>query len=347
VALNLVGVGGKVPAGLERGSVLLTPEAWLSSATVDVVLTEPGRLPAGPQLHVGATSLGVRVRPLDDRHVRLTLSQPLPLRVGDRALLRDPGSREVWGVRVLDPAPPGLGRRGAAALRAKDLRAADGSLADELTRRGFVRRSLLRRIGVPDSPAPSGSVVLGDLIISASTMASWRDRLPPVVEARTSDLEPGVPVAVVAHDLALPTPDLVAALVEPPLSLARGRVYRAAVGLPEALLASMDRLEADLAASPFAAPDADRLKELGLDARALGALAKADRVLRVSDAVVLLPGADAVAVDVLRRLPQPFTTSEARTVLRTTRRVVLPLLTYLDRRGLTTRLPDDRRRVQG
>jgi len=48
---------------------------------------------------------------------------------------------------------------------------------------------------------------------------------------------------------------------------------------------------------------------------------------------------------VLRGLPQPFTTSEARTALGTSRRVALALLAHLDRRGATTRLPDDRRRV--
>ena len=45
----------------------------------------------------------------------------------------------------------------------------------------------------------------------------------------------------------------------------------------------------------------------------------------------------------LSGLPQPFTVAEARQALRTTRRVAIPLLEYLDRAGLTERLPDDRR----
>jgi selenocysteine-specific elongation factor len=76
-------------------------------------------------------------------------------------------------------------------------------------------------------------------------------------------------------------------------------------------------------------------------------LARAGHVLRLADAVVLLPGADDRAVTVLRGLPQPFTVSEARAALQTTRRVVLPLLAHLDRTGRTTRLADDRRRVRG
>ena len=48
----------------------------------------------------------------------------------------------------------------------------------------------------------------------------------------------------------------------------------------------------------------------------------------------------------LAALPQPFTAAEARQALGTTRRVAIPLLEYLDRAGITQRLPDDRRRVR-
>jgi seryl-tRNA(Sec) selenium transferase len=42
-------------------------------------------------------------------------------------------------------------------------------------------------------------------------------------------------------------------------------------------------------------------------------------------------------------LPQPFTAAEARQALQSSRRVVIPLLEWLDREGITRRLPDDRR----
>jgi selenocysteine-specific elongation factor len=66
-------------------------------------------------------------------------------------------------------------------------------------------------------------------------------------------------------------------------------------------------------------------------------------VLRVGEAVVLLPDADRVAAARVRLLPQPFTVAEARTALDSTRRVVVPLLELLDRQGRTQRLPDGRR----
>jgi selenocysteine-specific elongation factor len=73
---------------------------------------------------------------------------------------------------------------------------------------------------------------------------------------------------------------------------------------------------------------------------------KAGRLLRLAPGIVLLPGADRLATTWLTELPQPFTASEARERLRTSRRVVLPLLDHLDRSGLTRRLPDDRRVVR-
>jgi selenocysteine-specific elongation factor len=116
--------------------------------------------------------------------------------------------------------------------------------------------------------------------------------------------------------------------------------------LPERVLRAVTALLTDLADAPFGAPDAGRLRELGLEPRALAAAARAGLLLRVSDQIVLAPRADAEAARVLATLPQPFTTAQARQALGTTRRVVIPLLEYLDRAGVTRRLPDDRRTVR-
>jgi selenocysteine-specific elongation factor len=118
------------------------------------------------------------------------------------------------------------------------------------------------------------------------------------------------------------------------------------VVLPEALESAVAALRNDLADHPFAAPTADRLRELGLHDKAIAAAAKAERLLRVASGIVLLPGADDLAVKWLTELAQPFTTSEARVRLATSRRVALPLLELLDRTGRTERLPDDRRAVR-
>ena len=116
--------------------------------------------------------------------------------------------------------------------------------------------------------------------------------------------------------------------------------------LPPRVAAAVRAVLADLADAPFLAPDAGRLRELGLDPRAIAAAARAGLLLRITEQVVLAPGAQAQAAQILAGLPQPFTTAEARQALGTTRRVAIPLLEYLDRSGVTQRLPDDRRRLR-
>ena len=359
VALN---VSGSDVERLDRSSVLVTPGAWSFTDVVDVRIVTRARgsstaaespqpqsqPPERPLLHIGAVSVGTHLRPLGAGLGRLTLARALPLRIGDRALLRDPGSRAVWGITVLDPAPPPLRRRGAAAARTEELSASTGipDPAGEIRRRAIVRLSFLRRIGVPAAPASMGQVVVGDWAISADRVRRLRGELVDLVrqQQRTSPLDPGFPPAAAARALGLPSVELVRPLVAPPLRLEDGRVrLGASTSLPAPLLRSLKLLEADLADQPFAAPDAARLRELGLTAREIAAAAKAGRVLRVSDVIVLLPGADAAAVRQLEMLDQPFTTSEAREALGTTRRVALPLLEHLDRTGQTRRLPDDRR----
>lgn len=68
-------------------------------------------------------------------------------------------------------------------------------------------------------------------------------------------------------------------------------------------------------------------------------------MLRLPDGVVLLPTAPALAMRELAALPQPFTTSQARQALGTTRRVAIPLLEHLDARGWTRRVDAGHREI--
>ncbi|MCW2499301.1 MAG: selB, partial [Frankiales bacterium] len=77
----------------------------------------------------------------------------------------------------------------------------------------------------------------------------------------------------------------------------------------------------------------------------LAAAETAGRLLRLSADLVLLPTAPALAMRALTGLPQPFTVSAARQALGTSRRVAVPLLEHLDRRGWTVRLPDGLRHL--
>lgn len=105
VAVNLRGVAA---AEVSRGDALLGL-SWPSPTTVvDVTGPDGGaRLPRTLTLHVGTAALPVRTQRLTDGTVRLRLPRPVPLVPGDRAVLRDPGLREVLaGVEVVAVDPP-------------------------------------------------------------------------------------------------------------------------------------------------------------------------------------------------------------------------------------------------
>ncbi len=353
VAVNLRGVER---AEVGRGDALLQPAAWRPTALLDVRLSGPAdELPLELVLHVGSAAVPVRLRPLQGDVARLQLTRPLPVRAGDRALLRDPGAQSVAaGVLVLDADPPGLRRRGAARARAGALSSADGhpQLAAEVARRGAVRRAELEALGVQVIPDPA-VLAVGGWLVAADTWRSWAQALLAAVDAhaRVAPLEPGLPAeaarhAVGAPDLALLTP----LAAETGLERVAGRLRRpGAAGSLGPAEPAVAQLEQRLRAGPFAAPDEHELQALGLGARELAAAAAAGRLLRLrtsSDSeLVLLPDGPARAMRVLAALPQPFTLSQARQALGTTRRVAVPLLEHLDHRGWTRRLDGALRQV--
>lgn len=96
---------------------------------------------------------------------------------------------------------------------------------------------------------------------------------------------------------------------------------------------------------PLAAPTTAEAAGLGLDDAVVRSLQQAGAVLRLGEGLVLPAAAVAESLARLESLAPSFTVSDARRVWETSRRVALPLLHHLDRLGLTTRLPDDSRRL--
>ncbi|MGY1581937.1 selenocysteine-specific translation elongation factor [Streptomyces sp. MN13] len=387
VAVNLRGVEHHA---IGRGDALLTPGRWLTTSEVDVSLRfgdgdrdargrrgdggetgdDSGRGTAGDDrggsdvgerhdlprelvLHVGSASVAARVRPLGPGSARVRLARPLPLRVGDRALLRDPGRHRIAaGVDVLDVTPPELRRRGAARSRAAELAALTGAppqaVAEAiLLRRRFATTGELHSMGLPEAGEQAGDGRRVHACVWRELLAAVRT----VVDQWSGDhpLETGVPVEAVRQRLRLPTTGVVERLADAAsLPLVGGRVCAPGrpAALPGPVEAAVAALAAELRDAPFAAPDAARMAELRLGRRELAAAVRAGRLLKVADGVFLLPDSEARATDVLAELPQPFTLSQARQALRTTRRIAVPLLELLDRRGVTERLPDDTRRMR-
>ncbi|GIJ55221.1 selenocysteine-specific translation elongation factor [Virgisporangium aurantiacum] len=347
VAVNLRGIDR---SAVRRGTALVTPDRFTFVDVIDVrVHGDPVTdLPATVALHVGSAAVPAHVRPLGTDTARLRLDRPLPLRIGDRALLRDPGRHHVaGGLTVLDVAPPPLGRRGSARDRADELSTMDArpDATGEIRRRRVVRRTDLIRMGVPDPPAP----LAGDWLIDPAHADRLAQRLADAVAAHDAahPLDPGLLLEAARHTLGLPDRTVVTAVVRPPLTVRGGRVTAQSVagnGLPEPIARAVAQVERDLASRPFAAPDANRLTQLGLGRREVAVAVRAGALVRAGD-VVLLPGAVERAADVLASLPQPFTLSTARQALGTSRRVAVPLLELLDQKGVTRRLPDDTRVV--
>jgi selenocysteine-specific elongation factor len=343
VAVNLRGLPREA---VRRGDALLTPAAWLATATVDVRLSTgtAADLPRHVVLHTGTAAVAVRVRPLGTDTARLGLAQPLPLRIGDRALLRDPGTRRVpAGVTMLDVRPPALRRRGAAAARAAELSTMAG-IPDgvaELRRRGLVRRAELIAMGAAE---PSGVPQAGGWLVDPVVREQRATQLIVAVaeHAAANPLEPGMPLETARQVTGMPDTRLVELLVGPSLTVADGRLQLAgpATRLPDAVYSAVAELRAELAQQPFAAPEAQRLAELGLGAKQLAAAVRAGELLKVAAGIYLAPGADDLAAERLRGLPSPFTLSQARQALDTTRRVAVPIMQLLARRGISHQLPD-------
>ncbi|GAA4972389.1 selenocysteine-specific translation elongation factor [Nonomuraea thailandensis] len=341
VAVNLRGVGR---GDLSRGMALVTPRAWLPARVIDVRLDPAmSRRREEAVLHVGSAAVPVRIRVLGPDTARLTLGRPLPLRTGDRGLLRDPGRREiVAGLLVLDVRPPALRRRGAAAARAAALGEVRLPDAAALLRwHGLLTAGELTAMGCP----PGGTPVAGDWHADPEHWSSLARRLAEHVARRPAH-DPGITVDAAARLLGLPDRRLAEALVAPPLVIEGGRVLPAGRSLPPAIATAVAKLAADLAGRPFAAPTAERLDELGLTGRTLAAAIRAGAVLSIGKNVVLLPDALDRAADALAALPSPFTVSDARVALATSRRVALPVLECLDARGITHRVDDDRRALR-
>lgn len=348
VAVNLRGIDrGQVA----RGDALLTPGAWQPTGSCDVALLPPARdLPRTLVLHVGSAAVVATPRVLagsEGAFARLALARPLPLQPGDRGVLRDPGRHAVTaGVRVLDADPPPLDARGAARRRAAALAGGYGP-AQVLARRRAVPAGQLARLGWAE---PDGALRVAGWLVDPAAWRDWAADLRELVERdRRAGAPTGGPAAATAA-AGLPDPALLAPLAAAHgLEVRRGRLVEAGEGapvLPAAVRDAWEQLRGRLAAEPFAAPEAAELAALGLDPRARAVLADAGLLLRLPGEVLLLPDAPERARRRLAALPAPFTLSQARQALGTTRRVAVPLLEHLDRLRLTVRLDGATRRLR-
>ena len=350
LALNLRGVDADA---ISRGDVLTEAEStWWQPEVIDVRWRTGPKLDSVPRklnLHVGTASVPVHVRGLDAEHARLTLQgRAFPLRLGDRLALRGPGLDALAGVEVVDMDPPLLNRRGAPVRRAQALRDQNPFDASAyVARKEAVLKETLAAAGFDVANKPASLVEFRSWWVNAQAIARWTAQLRTLFDTHLTDhhLSDGLPLATALSALALPDDSLVSVAVAGARLKRDGAIIRDPHAAPRDLgpaEKSVAIVEAQLAKEPFVAPDAGTLDELGLGPIELAAAERAGRLLRVGP-IVLLPSAPQQAAEILGQQPGEFTLSQARQALGTTRRVAVPLLEYMDARGLTRRTSDSAR----
>jgi selenocysteine-specific elongation factor len=314
------------------------------------------------------------------RALPLTLGDRMLLRApGDRAVY---AGVQVLDLDPPELARRGDARRRAEQLAAMR---PEGDLTTEVRRRGAVLVSVLGSLGleVPgDGALPAGVRRVRDVLVDEERLASWAQALGEAVRAEltANPLSPGLTGKAAVDRLGLPdltgaggdaqqgvraASALLSAIVrEAELTVDAGRIRpvgaQRSMGAAEPAIAA---LEDQWTRAPFRAPEARDLDRLRLGARELAAAEAQGRLVRLGgqdarggagarggtagqgDPIVLGPGAPSQAMRILAGLPQPFTTSQARQALDTTRRTVIPLLEHLDARGWTTRLDAGHREV--
>lgn len=343
-----------------RGDVLVAKDAYRSTRDIDVRLVpvtgqDTEDLPLTLMLHLGTDAQQTRVRPLGDGSARLGFERPLPLAVGDRGILRDPGTQHIRaGVVVLDTEPPALLRRGDSRRRGQVLAGAGSrfDLVAEVTRRGVLPVDEARRLGAEEdqlADRDDGLVREGGWLVAAQTWSGWGTELASTVERRAARdrLDPTLTVEAARAAVGIPDADLaVAAAAGAGLAVRNGRLSLPGLGIDFGdLEGALQRIEHRLAEDPCAAPEQDDLHRAGFGPRELGAAVAAGRLLRLPGDVMVAPTSPARAMRVIAGLSQPFTLSEARIALGTTRRVAVPLLELLDERGWTRRVDGNRREI--
>ena len=217
-----------------------TPGAWLDTAEIDVALRGAGELHRQLVLHIGSAAVPVHVRPLGTA-ATAAAGAPLPLRIGDIGLLRDPGEHRIAaGIEVLDVRPPQLRRRGAARGRADEL--ATGRARPPVC----ARANDLRAMGFE----VTGQRV-GDWVVDPQWWAERRQQMMTAVQrwAAEHDVAAGMPLETLRQQVGLPAAELVAQLLEGTgLEVADGWSASRAPGLPPRVDKAVRTMEEWLAA---------------------------------------------------------------------------------------------------
>jgi len=376
VAANLSGIDkdavsrGMVvarPGSLETTTLLAVHLELLDSASTSLAHDEEVKVHVGTAETMARAALleGTEIAPGETAWVQLRLATPVAVAVGDRLVVRRPSPSEtIGGGAVADLATVRLRRRAetVAALERRTAPSAASRLLASLdvprTPAEAAERSGLapneREAATDEVVADGRALRLGDALLSRDAFEALATHVERICAKahRTTPLRPGASREEVRSALGLPAKRFTA-LVEHLVAQQRVAERGSALALPShrpQLSEDQERrwlgARTALAKEPLQPPSPSQLEaEHGLDRELVAALAERGDVVRIGTEAVFLPAAvtrfASVVVDELAA-SGTITVARARDLSGSSRKHVLPLLQFLDDRGLTRRQGDDR-----
>jgi selenocysteine-specific elongation factor len=328
-------------------------------------------------VHHGSGDFPAKVHLLDGKELPLggrTLAQlrfesPVYAFAGDRLVLRDwPAQHTLAGGVVLDPDAQRRGFHTDARRAFLEPRAAaphdplpfaatqlarDGAVAVKLllTQSRFSQEEIAR---AASTLAKSGTAVLaGDVLIDAARWEVLRKKAVEAIDAehKARPQEMGLKLVELrkAIETDLPAAEVFDALVA---DICRSEFVKSGAvirrtshrpALPPTLAAAGARVRQALAAKPFEPPSRKELTRDPQAVQALRFLLTTGEAVEVADDLLMLADHLRAATETIRKdiaENGAATVSDLRQLLGTNRRVIVPLMEYLDRIGVTVRRGD-------
>jgi selenocysteine-specific elongation factor len=346
-AINLSGADRSV---IERGSMLGRPGEWRPTRRLVATLRPMRGHPAmggdrgSFHLHAGSGAWPARVRSIGEGLVLITMDRDVPLRAGDRFVLREVGRGAVTGGgRVLDPHPAARTR----AVRTTLSRLGQGSETpdDSATRLLAVRAIAAASDLAADTGggSPDDAVIAGKLAISPAAHGEISQGAVKAVGAFHDEnpFKPGMPRATLAQTLGLEADTLDAIVGTLTGIVVEGAAVRL-TGHRPAVAATDDPVwEAARSTLESAGAAPPRSDELGLHPDAVRALIATGTLVAVGP-FAYLTETIAALLETVAALHDGFTVGEFRDTIGVTRRHAIPLLEWLDDRGTTRRVGEGR-----
>jgi selenocysteine-specific elongation factor len=359
-AVALVGVEVEE---LSRGFTLVSDPAWDTTRTLRAEVTLHQELKLGPRtrvrFHVGTSEVGARVilSPSTSFSARIALDQPLLLRAGDRFVLRRSSPLEtIGGGVVVDPLPPKRAKPWPTGLSVRDrlerMIAESGTVGVDVTR-------LAQRLGIRPVDAAAmkhGAVRVGDRLWVPSVIDDAEKLIRKHVadHHRQKPLEKGAPINELRVKARVPDPlfdHVLGGLVESRKLASDAGLIRQP-GFSAGLSAAEDKLaKAALGELEAAGAEPPSVTELATKhgqqvSNVLRFLERTGEVIQVEPGRYYTKTALQDLVDRLQSVmpeDREYSPAEIREALGTSRKFLIPLLEYADRKGLTIRGDTGRR----